>query len=422
MYICTDCEYSSATKLGKCPNCGSFGTLVLDNTIAPAKKSKKLAWGSKLRQTTFIPSHFWQLDNKELQRVFPSGIKSGSTYLMAGKPGIGKSTLVLQILSLVSKNNDVKLAYFSAEESSTQIQERFMRLFPNQELVCDIFHSNDIEDIVATAANYDLIIIDSIQTISSNTVDGIAGSPSQVKQCSEQLIETCKKNNIAAIIIGHVTKGGEIAWPKYLEHLVDVVLYLEWDRQGNLRFLRCRKNRYGHTDEVAIFEMQSNGLQSPPDLHKTMQDSLTDMPGSVLAVGIDNGRPVLVNLEVLINKTNYKFPQRTAIGIDSNRLSLITAILERYLKLKLGLFDIYVNIPGEFSFRDSGLDLAIAAALYSQYKNTPINKHNVFIWEIGLWGQILQPSYYHKRIKEAEWLTIIDKQTSSSIMWLPTIL
>ncbi|USN55936.1 MAG: hypothetical protein H6765_05240 [Candidatus Peribacteria bacterium] len=125
--------------------------------------------------------------------------------------------------------------------------------------------------------------------------------------------------------------------------------------------------------------MQSNGLQSPPDLHKTMQDSLTDMPGSVLAVGIDNGRPVLVNLEVLINKTNYKFPQRTAIGIDSNRLSLITAILERYLKLKLGLFDIYVNIPGEFSFRDSGLDLAIAAALYSQYKNTPINKHNVFI-------------------------------------------
>ncbi|USN55935.1 MAG: AAA family ATPase [Candidatus Peribacteria bacterium] len=130
---------------------------------------------------------------------------------MAGKPGIGKSTLVLQILSLVSKNNDVKLAYFSAEESSTQIQERFMRLFPNQELVCDIFHSNDIEDIVATAANYDLIIIDSIQTISSNTVDGIAGSPSQVKQCSEQLIETCKKNNIAAIIIGHVTKGGEIA-------------------------------------------------------------------------------------------------------------------------------------------------------------------------------------------------------------------
>lgn len=290
----------------------------------------------------------------------------------------------------------------------------------------DIFHANHLEDILLTAETgwYEVMIIDSVQTIYSENLEGASGSPAQVKYCAEKIAELCKKKNITALIIGHVTKWGEIAGPKYLEHLVDVVLYLEWDRYGQYRILRCMKNRFGSTDEVAIFEMTLFGLKPVYDLKERIVGSANlTIPWSVLTVWIDNWRPVVVHLEVLLNKTQWKYPVRQVVGVDAKRVDLIVAILERYLKANLGRFDIFVNIPWEFSFKDSGLDLAIAAAIYSQFKNKVVDKNLIFLGEIGLWWQILPTKLHEKRSKEM-WddMTVIDHKRIKHIAELVNVI
>ncbi len=367
------------------------------------------------------------LTNTELLRMLPSGINRSWIYLLAGEPGIGKSTIALQLLQDIQNNNQLSIAYFSGEETSGQIERRSERIFSknSSQQIGDIYHTTHLEDIITTTESngYDLIVIDSIQTIYSESIDWIAGSPSQVKQCSEKLSEYCKSAWVTCLIIGHVTKEGEIAGPKYLEHIVDVVLYLEGDRYGQYRFLRCRKNRFGPTDEVGIFEMWLFGLQPVSDLKdRIIQAANTSIPGNVLAVGIDNGRPVLVNLEVLLNKTFGKYPQRISQWVDNKRVQLLTAIVERYLKVKSSYFDIYVNIPGEFQFRDNGLDLAIVAAIYSQSKGTIIDKEIVFIWELGLGGQVLPAKLHKKRVAEVKWFTVIDHTRIKNIVELPNVI
>ncbi len=442
MYKCKNCWYTSAVKLWKCPECWSFWSFEEDQTIISNKTKSKKKQITKWQTLTFekekIKTEYFPIQEAEFQRIFSKWIKKWWIYLLAWEPGIWKSTIILQIINQLPKN--LKIWYFSGEENVEQILERAMRIsdenkqkipydsnFWPQHTSSDfkIYHSTILEDILTTieVENFDFVVFDSIQTIYSNQIDSPAGSVSQVKFVSEKISEFSKKNNITSFIIGHITKWWEIAWPKYLEHIVDVVLYLEWDRFGQYRFLRAKKNRFWPSDEVWIFEMTLFGLQPVYDIkQRILQSAKTSIPGNVLTVWIDNARPVLVNLEVLLNKTNYKYPKRTAIWVDSSRLDLVIAILERYLKFKLWYFDIFVNIPWEWKFYDAGLDLAIAAAILWQYKNKLIDKNKVFIGEIWLGWQILPSKLHTKRIKEIpEWFEIIDHNKIKNIVELENI-
>jgi len=472
MFSCSACGYSSATKLGKCPQCAAFGSFVQTTASHKESKSKhsRHQWSVLSIADNNISSRFRTLANTEFQRVLQQGIKPGGVYLLGWEPGIGKSTIILQILQDLLAHNDMAIQYFTGEEQANQIQERRKRLFSSstkdepsrhpeqpvpiisgsegsssdnldssptvqndeansQELTANsqniqIYHSTHIEDILTTAENSkpDLIVVDSIQTIYSQHNDSGAGSPNQVKYCAEKLSEFGKQQNCAIIIIGHVTKGGEIAGPKYLEHIVDVVLYLEGDRFGQLRFLRGQKNRFGHTDDSGIFEMTLFGLQPVYDLKERILQAASTMPWSVLSIGLDNGRPVITQVEVLLNKTKFKFPQRNCIGVDAKRVDLVIAILERYLKINLGLFDIFVNIPGEFDFRDSGIDLAIAVWIYSQYTNTSVPQHTIFLGELALSGKIVKAKLHEKRAKEVDGqFSLIDYNNTTYITNIKTL-
>lgn len=388
-----------------------------------SNKSKKhnIHTGTTLRaQSASNQSHsFRKLQSPEFLRVMQNGIRQGSTYLLAGEPGIGKSTLILQILQDLHKHNTIQSAYFSGEENTSQIADRRARLYPDTTCPIELYQSSSLEDIITTVQEQKapLIIIDSIQTIYAGSVDSSPGSPNQVRFCSEKLSELSKQTGCTIIIIGHVTKSGEIAGPKYLEHIVDVVLYIQGDRFWQFRFLRSQKNRFGHTDDSAIFEMTLFGLQAVYDIkQRILQNANTSAPGSVLGIWLDNGRPVLTNIEVLLNKSKFKFPQRNSIGLDNKRVDLVIAILEKYLHINLWFFDIFVNIPGEFSFNDSGLDLAIAAAIYSQYTNQSLPINYVFIGELALSGQISKSKLHDKRLREVtDSLEAIDYQHSKHI-------
>lgn len=433
MFKCNKCWYTNTKKLWKCPWCWEFWTFEEDkysqNITSKKWNRQKLTWSEILSSNEQKNIIFYNIWNKELKRVFQRWIKAWWIYLLGWEPGIWKSTIILQIISeLITLNNDIKIWYFSWEENIDQIVDRQKRIskqeFDNNNI--SIYNSTSLEDIILTCEinKFDIVIFDSIQTIYSENVESVAWSANQIRYCSEKISEFCKKNIISWIVIWHVTKMWEIAWPKYLEHIVDVVLYLEWERFGNYRFLRSYKNRFWTTDDVGIFEMTLFWLQPVYDLkERIINMANVTIPWNVLTIWIDNWRPVVVNLEVLLNKTKYKFPQRTTIWIDSNRLNLIIAILERYLNINLWFFDIYVNIPWEFQFYDSWLDLAIAAWIYSQYKNIVIPKDNVFIWELWLGWQILESKLHNKRCKElSEGFEIIDKNKIRNIIELKNII
>jgi len=378
---------------------------------------------------------FYKIQDKEFSRVFTSWIKKGGMYLLGGAPGIGKSTLILQIVKEMLKNNQVNVAYFTWEEQESQIFSRRNRLWWNSKNLEDssskntcpmsIFHTTHLESIISTSkdAGFDFIVIDSIQTIYSVHSDSTAGSPNQVKYCAEKLSEFSKKYDCTIFIIGHITKGWEIAGPKYLEHIVDVVMYLEWDRFGQLRFLRSQKNRFGHTDDSGIFDMTPHWFKPVYDLkERILQNANIWVPGSVLTIWLDNGRPVITTIEVLLNKTNFKFPTRNCIGVSAKRVDMITAILERYLKVNLSLFDIFVNVPGEFSFLDSGLDLAIAVWILSQHKNIKVPWDTIFVGELGLSWQIVKTKLHDKRLREIpDWFQKIDHEVFKNIIKIKDI-
>jgi len=430
-YTCSVCEYTSSTKLGKCPNCGQFATFEENTTISKRQKSSKhnIVGGNILetkKYETMLDESF-VINNKEFQRVLGKGLKKGGMYLLGWAPWIGKSTLIIQILQDLLANNDISIGYFSGEEQEAQVWQRRKRINPagQQDISLVLFHSTHLEDLISTSQKYqfDLIVIDSIQTIYSSQSDSSAWSANQVKYCTEKLSEYGKQYGVTVFIVGHITKWWEIAWPKYLEHIVDVVMYLEGDRFGQLRFLRSQKNRFGHTDDSGIFEMTTTGLQAVYDLKERLLASVnTDIPGSILTIGLDNGRPVLSNVEVLLNKTKFKFPSRSVIGVSSKRVDLVIAILERYLKIDLSYFDVFVNVPGEFSFQDSGLDLAIGAGILAQYRNKSRDKNMIFLAELWLWGQIVKSKLHDKRLREVpEWFAVIDHNNYKNILELKTL-
>ena len=409
MYVCSNCWNSSLLKLGKCSNCQEFGTFVKQAPKLASNKQKKTtteqiiwAWevlDAKNLEELKLEEEFYPLEDKELLRVMQNGISVWGIYLLAGNPGAWKSTLMAQITSYMTKN--LKVAYFSWEEHEAQVYHRFKRLGLKS---CDIYHTWNIEDIFATidAKWYEFVVIDSIQTAYTVTCEGSAGKSAQVTAVAEMLTQYFKTKKITAFIIGHYTKGGDVAWPKYLEHLVDASLQLDGDKYQMYKFLRASKNRFSQNDSVGIFEMTEKWLQAVTDMKERVLKSFTKRAWNVLGVGIDEGRPCLVNIEVLITKSAYKFPQRNVIGYDKDRVDLIVAILQKYLGISFEEKDIFLNIPWEQSFKkDNGLDLAVAAALYSA-ATWKIFNEQVFFGEITLMWKIRKPTFANRRMQECE--------------------
>lgn len=394
MYLCSSCGYGSPSKLGKCPNCEDFGTFVLQgkSSTEKLKKAKNKSGGDFYG--TQKAEQLRTLNEVEYQRIFGNGLHSGGVYLIAGEPWVGKSTLILQLLSHIQ---DLwSIGYFSGEEHVNHIEKRLDRVAPKIKSNTSITHSNNLETILEDASQSDIVIIDSIQTIQSQSLEAQSGSPTQVRYCADQLVQLAKATNTTVIIIGHVTKGGEIAWPKYLEHIVDMVCYLEGDRLGEYRFLRTKKNRFWSIDETAIFHMEANGLIPAHNIPLSGDHHA----GMLYSIAIDNGRPMVIQIEILVSKTKGKYPQRVGIGINTNRLDMIIAIVEKYSGINLSFSDVYINIPGEIEFLDSGIDLAIAAGLYMQYKNLQSMEKIIIMGELWLGGQIVTPKQAQKRIQE----------------------
>jgi DNA repair protein RadA/Sms len=337
----------------------------------------------------------------ELDRVFGSGIVPGSLTLLGGEPGIGKSTLALQLATAISNT-----LYISGEESSEQIKMRADRLsVPRRDVGVRLANETNVDAIAATIAHLKspLAIVDSIQTIFCEDIPGEPGSVSQVRACTVKLLETAKSTNTAIILIGHVTKDGDVAGPKTLEHLVDTVLYLEGDRFHNLRLLRASKNRFGSTDEVGIFDMQESGLR---EVHNPSAAFLAErgenIPGSVLTCLMEGTRPLLVEVQALVNKTSFGYPVRKASGFDINRLHVLIAVLQKRAGLNLAQYDIHINIVGGIRAQEPAADLAVCLAIGSAYKEKMLGNDLVCFGEVGLGGEIRSVRNSEKRIRECE--------------------
>ena len=403
-YVCSNCGAISSTWSGKCVQCGEWntlheqmtataikGSLVTGNTLRPESVSKSIAKDQTRLKTGF----------DEIDEVLGGGIVAGSVNLIAGQPGIGKSTLLLQLAYAAAASSEV--LYISGEESAHQIGLRAQRLGTLRSDL-QLATSNSADDIAATIASggYKLVIVDSIQTISCSAIASAAGTVSQITNSTQLLTLAAKQSNTAIIIVGHVTKEGTIAGPKVLEHAVDVVMQLEGDRYGGFKLLRAIKNRYGSTNEAAIFEMLESGLQpvANPSAALLAERQISD--GSVVLATLEGTRPLLVEVQALVNRTSYGYPKRAASGYDLNRLNLLVAMLERRTKLKLGEHDIYINIVGGIQIKEPAADLAICLAIGSAAKGLQLKKNAVVFGEIGLSGEVRHVPYTDKRLAEAK--------------------
>ncbi|MDB5169235.1 MAG: radA [Candidatus Saccharibacteria bacterium] len=402
-YVCSNCGNTTSSWSGKCPQCGEWNTLQEQLSVATIAGS--VAHGSVLQTQSVATSV--SKDQKrittgidDIDVVFGGGIVAGSVNLIAGQPGIGKSTLLLQLAYAVAANESV--LYVSGEESAHQIGLRAQRLGtlrPELQLAT----STSADDIAATIASgtYRLVIIDSIQTITCSAIASAAGNVSQITNSTQLLTLAAKQSNTAIILVGHVTKEGAIAGPKVLEHVVDVVLQLEGDRYGGFKLLRAVKNRFGSTNEAGIFEMVENGLQPVQNPSAALLSERQVSDGSVVLATMEGTRPLLVEVQALVNKTSYGYPKRAASGFDLNRLNLLVAVLERRTKLNLAEYDIYINIVGGMQIREPAADLAVCMAIGSAAKGLQLKQNAVVFGEVGLSGEVRHVPQAEKRLSEA---------------------
>lgn len=402
IYVCSECGEEFSKWSGMCENCKNWNTLKEFKVDSFKTNSNKKAQVSeisnlgKIKKTNFsrLKSNIYEFD-----RVLGGGIVPGSVILLGGDPGIGKSTLTAQVIS-----NIKDALYISGEESLEQIKLRVDRLnIKNKDLsvVCE----TDIDSIIKTITknNSSLVIIDSIQTMYSESFPSTPGSMVQVRECGLRLQNIAKKLKIPIIMIGHVTKSGNVAGPKILEHLVDVVLYLEGERYHNNRILRAQKNRFGSIDEIGVFEMEERGMVEVKNPSKLfLEEKNKDISGSVVAVTVEGNRPILVEVQALVSKTNFGYPKRTTSGFDLNRLNLIIAILSQRGRVNLGNYDVYINIVGGLKVKDPGIDLAIAIAIVSAYVKKSVANNYAFFGELGLSGEIRKVKFDKKRTNEAK--------------------
>lgn len=408
-WVCQECGYESAGYLGKCPECSTWGSLIEEiqqnltqtsanvnflNTQNPSLL-KDIELSKEIRLSTRI---------SEFDRVLGGGLVQGSLILVAGDPGIGKSTLILQTSGFLSQNGK-KVLYISAEESANQIKLRADRLSVNSDNLY-IYPQINLELIKKEIENIkpDIIVIDSIQAIYTQNISSSAGSVSQIRECCNYLMQIAKNENITVIVIGHVTKEGNIAGPKVLEHMVDTVIYFEGDKYKSYRLLRVVKNRFGNTSEVGIFEMGLNGLvevTNPSELFLNEHSEITT-PGSVIIATNEGTRPLLVEIQALVGTTPYPTPRRVANGVDFSRVLQILAVLEKRVGLNLSKQDVYVNVIGGVEISEPAADLGIALAVATCARDVVVDSHTVIIGEIGLSGEIRAVNNIEKRIKEAQ--------------------
>lgn len=408
IHICEKCSYQSSKWAGKCPECGAWNSFVEDVISNEEVKKDRVQRTIKAPSITRLtqeatPKERLSTNIAELDRVLGGGIVEGSVILLGGEPGIGKSTLTLQLAAHLTKGNQ-KVLLISGEESVSQIARRAERLKIKNE---NLFLLNEtlLESILAAlrAEKPDFAIIDSIQVIASSEITGLQGGVTQVRACTEELMTFAKESGTPLLIISHVTKGGNLAGPKTLEHLVDTVLYLEGDRYHDLRLIRGVKNRFGSTNEVGLFEMTGSGLKEVPDPTKAFLENRQEKPiGSCLTVTIEGSRPLIIEIQALTNKTHFGYPQRTTSGFDLNRLQLLIAILQKHANIDLSQHDVYVNVVGGLKIKDPAIDLAVCLAILSSHKKFPLPQDLVAFGELGLSGEIRKGFRFSDREKIAK--------------------
>ena len=404
IYVCQNCGAQAPKWLGKCSTCGEWNTFVEEietkstSTHINQKQTStpKLISEIKIKEDQRISTRI-----NEFDRVLGGGLVLGSVVLIGGEPGIGKSTLLLQ-LSLIS---DKKVIYISGEESNSQIKLRADRLSKNNSNNLYLLSETSVENILIHLNNQkpDIVIIDSIQTIHTNKLDSSPGTISQIRESTIALLEYAKGNSVPILLVGHINKEGNIAGPKVLEHIVDTVLQFEGDRNYLYRILRASKNRFGSASELGIFEMQSNGLrevENPSEL--LLSEHQDEVSGVSVSSSVEGLRPFLIEVQALVSSAVYGTPQRSTTGFDSRRLSMLLAVLEKRAGFKLGAKDVFINIAGGIKVNDPAIDLAIIVSVLSSDIDIAINKTDCFAGEVGLTGEIRPVSRLEQRIKEAE--------------------
>lgn len=403
-YYCQNCGTPYSQWFGQCKNCGSWNTIVEE--IVDKNASKHIAERKKSHIINIIEVETTEeqrikTNSEELNRVLGGGIVLGSVVLIGGEPGIGKSTLLLQLALKMKK----KILYVSGEESASQIKMRADRLTDLQNPNCFLFTEVSVEKIIHEAKKLqpDLMIVDSIQTLHSQTLESSPGTVSQIRECSNEMIKFAKESNTPIILVGHITKDGQIAGPKVLEHMVDVVLNFDGDRNHLFRLLRANKNRFGSTSEIGIYEMISQGLKeikNPSQILITKKNE--ELSGNAIAVTLEGNRPMLLEIQALVSSAVYGTPQRSCTGFDSKRLNMLLAVLEKRAGFQLGAKDVFLNITGGIKTDDPALDLAVITSILSSNEDIAISEKYCFAGEIGLSGEIRPVPQIEHRITEAE--------------------
>lgn len=404
-FFCTSCGYETPKWLGKCPSCGEWNTISEHVVAKESGSSARMTSAPRVepRKVQDIEEHATvrvDVGNAEVNRVLGGGMVPGSLILLGGEPGIGKSTLSLQ---LALTDNGLRTLYVSGEESAEQIKMRASRLgIHNQE--CTVFTETLLENIVTQIEELrpDVVIIDSIQTMSSDLVESSAGSVTQIRECASTLLKVAKTFGITIFIIGHITKDGSIAGPKILEHIVDVVLQFEGDGNHTYRILRGIKNRFGATYEIGVFEMRDTGLRevaNPSEILLTHYDE--PLAGTAVGAAVDGLRPYLIEVQALVSGAAYGTPQRSTTGFDQRRLNMLLAVLEKRVGMKMFQKDVFLNFAGGFKIADTGMDLAVVGAIVSSYYDRPLMEGVCSAGEIGLSGEVRPAPRTEQRIAEA---------------------
>ncbi len=407
IYTCYECGYETNKWLGKCTSCGSFNSFIED--VVDKKAEKKVAHTlksvkpMKLDEITALDSERIKTNFQELNRVLSGGIVQGSLTLVGGDPGIGKSTLLLQICQSICDQGKT-IIYISGEESVQQIKLRANRLGINSDNLF-IMAETSMTSIENTIKNYepDLVIIDSIQTVYRDELNSAPGSITQTRESVSTFMKIAKGDNISIIVVGHVTKEGNLAGPKMLEHMVDTVIYFEGDKNASYRLIRTVKNRFGSTNEIGVFEMKEEGLAEITNPSEYMLAGRPiDIAGSVITCSIEGTRPILTEVQSLVSVTNFGMPRRTANGMDYNRVVMLMAVLEKRAGMQLSNYDSYVNIAGGMKIIEPSLDVAVVSAIASSYTNKAIDPYTIVFGEVGLTGEIRAVTNVDKRVKEAK--------------------
>ena len=406
LFYCKECGNESSKWLGQCPVCHEWNTFVEAEVTKSSQKVEKALMERK-------PSHLSEIQMEEekristhmeeMDRVLGGGIVRGSLVLVGGDPGIGKSTLLLQTCHRLCAD-DLSLLYISGEESLQQIRMRADRIGEFNDHLALLAETNlEIIDGVIRKEKPDIVIIDSIQTMYSDGVDSAPGSVSQVRESTATLMKLAKGLGVTVFVVGHVTKEGTVAGPRVLEHMVDTVLYFEGDRHASYRILRAVKNRFGSTDEIGVFEMQQNGLREVLNPSEYMLEGKPEeASGSVVACSVEGTRPILVEVQALVCRSNFGMPRRTAAGCDYNRVNLLMAVLEKRLGFHLSEYDAYVNIAGGMKMNEPAIDLGIALAMVSSMKDQVISDRVICFGEIGLSGEVRSVQMAEQRVNEAK--------------------